>query len=210
MIGCMAETAGLSEIELVWLIGWNAAAGQWERIGLGEPASKEFFLDLISKLQGNPLDAAKQSRIRLQQGLMSLRRERFEEIQREAPFSRYAQANMEALLRAWMEKGEAGFTQVWQQIFQPGWEAARERQDPIQIVEGLGDCEERALEVKGAVDQETRVAAEWWYLYYTFGREWTPGMHFTISGKEDGAHFSVHDIHIVPNTRRRVYFRLPW
>ena len=67
------------------------------------------------------------------------------------------------------------------------------------------------MEVKGAPDRAIRVAAEYWYLYYTFGLSWTPGMpHGTEGAKEGGAHFSARDIQILPDTRKRVYFRLPW
>jgi hypothetical protein len=117
---------------------------------------------------------------------------------------------MESLLRAWKEKGEAGFTEVWERTFPVGWDAALEPQDPIRIVGEGGDCEERALEVKGAPDQHSRVAAEWWYLYHTFGSNWTPGMHFTAGGKQGGAHFSVHSITLLPDDRKQIYFRLPW
>ena len=53
--------------------------------------------------------------------------------------------------------------------------AARESQNPIRITGDVGDCEERALEVIGAPNRETRVAAEWWYLYHTLGNNWTRG-----------------------------------
>jgi len=86
---------------------------------------------------------------------MSLRRGTFEEIQQQAPFSRHAQRNMEALLRAWNGKGEAGFTQAWERTFAVGWDTAREPQEPIRIIGEGGDCQERALEVLGAPDRET-------------------------------------------------------
>jgi hypothetical protein len=123
--------------------------------------AKEYLLDLISKLEGDLSDIVKRSSGRLQQSLMALRRGAFEEIQQEAPFSRIAQANMARLLRAWEKSGKAGFTQVWERIFHPGWESERKRQDPIQIVADVGDCAQRALEIIGARDGATRVAAEW-------------------------------------------------
>jgi hypothetical protein len=33
-------------------------------------------------------------------------------------------------------------------------------------------------------------------------------MHFTIGPKEDGARFSVHNITVLPDSQKRVYFRL--
>src|SRR5437899_2577183 len=138
MICCIADPAGLSEIEFVWLLGWNIADGQWACIGLGESGARKFLLELLSKLHGDLFDAAKQSRTRLQQLLMALHRGDFEETQQESPFSLYARHNMDALLRGWMEERERGFERLWQEIFQPGWEAARQRQNPIQITGETG------------------------------------------------------------------------
>jgi hypothetical protein len=211
IIDCIPDIfPGLSQGELIWLLAWNIADGEWDRIGLKQVNARMFLLEILGKVHGDPVDTSKRSRGRLQQRLMALREGTFEEIQQEAPFSRYARNNIDELLSARTEEGEAGFARVWGQVFRSGWEAARERQDPIRIIGDAGDCEERALEVRGAADTETRIAAEWWYLYYTFGRAWTPGMHVTLRGKEEGAHFSVHDIHMFPDSRKEIYFRLPW
>jgi hypothetical protein len=200
----------LTQIEFVWLLGWNIADGRWSRIGLEQLSARHFLLDLFSKLHDDPLGGAKSSCRRLQQRLMALHRGTFEEIQQESPFSRLAQRNMDGLLRAWMDDREAGYARAWEQVFQPGWEAALESQEPIQIIGDVGDCEERALEVIGAPDRQTRVAAESWYLYHTFGGNWTPGMHFTTSAHESAARFSVHNITVLPDSQKQVYFRLPW
>ena len=152
----------LTQIEFVCFLGWNVADGHWGRLGLDETAGGLLLLDLFSKLHGGGrLEMVNESSGRLQQRLMSLRRGSFEEIQQEAPFSRHAQRNMKSLLRAWEENGEAGFARVWELVFRMGGEAAREPQEPIRIIGEGGDCQERALEVLGAPDWETRVAAEW-------------------------------------------------
>lgn len=201
----------LNTIEFVWFLAWNIADGQWAKIGIGETAGRGQLLCHFSKLQdGGRFEVLKESSGRLQQRLMALRRGTFEEIQQEAPFSRHAQQNMEDLLRAWKNKGEAGFSRAWEQAFPVGGEAVREPQDLIRIIGEVGDCEERALEVKGAPDRHIRVAAEWWYLYYTFGRNWTPGMHFTTGGNQEGVRFSVHNITVLPGDNKRIYFKLPW
>ena len=103
---------------------------------------------------------------------MALRIGAFEEIQQEAPFSRFAQRNMEALLRAWRNGGVRGFAQAWDATFHSGWEDGRERQYPIRIIGDKGDCKERALEVLGAPDRQSRTAAEFWYLFYSLGDGW--------------------------------------
>jgi hypothetical protein len=203
------DAAGLSVIELVWLLGWNIADGEWARIGLREDEARELLLNLAKKLEGDPSDAARRSRRWLQQKLMALHRGSFEEIQQNSPFSRRAWRNMNALLRGWTEQGEAGFGRVWGEIFSTGWEAGWERQDPIRIAGDTGDNEKRALEVVGAENHETRAAAEWWYLFYTFGQDWTPELHMTTEANADGMHFSVHSVRIPPDTRRQVWFRLP-
>jgi hypothetical protein len=207
----MAERPGLSDIELAWFLAWSIADGEWARVGLDQAKGRELLLDLFSQIKkGDRLQAAKESGMRLQQSLMALRRHTFEEIQLESPFSRLAQRNMRNLLRAWTEEGDAGFARAWEQIFQPGWEAAQEAPNPIRIIVDTGESEDRALEVTGAPDTETRVAAEYWYLYYTFGRGWTQTIHYTTRANEHGAHFSVHNIHIFPNSHKQIYFRLPW
>lgn len=206
----MTKNHELSEIELIWLIAWNIADGEWNKVGLEEKGGHELLLHIFRELQGDLLQAAKASRIRLQQSLMAARRGTFEEIQQEAPFSQHAQHNMRILLGAWLRDGDKGFARQWPDSFPPGWEAGRAAQTPVRIIADTGDCEERALEVVGAPDRETRVAAEWWYLYYTLGRAWEPGMHLTVFGEKEGTHFSVHKIRVFPEFRREIYFRLPW
>lgn len=205
-----AYGGGLLDGELAWLIAWNAAAGVWERIGLSPDEAKRAFLHLLRSLQGDPLKAVKESLVWLRQSLMALGRESFEHIQSEAPFSRDAQRKFEAMVRAWQDEGEEGVTRVWKNIFAPGSQKTKRSQLPIKIFGGPGDSEERALEVIGAPDQETRVAAEHWYLYYTYGRGWKWLMHATVRGNEGGGHFSMHQIRILPDQPKRIYFRLPW
>ena len=123
----------LSQIEFIWLLGWNIADGRWGRIGLDETAGRGLLLDLFGKLHGD-LEVVKESSGRLQQRLMALQRGTFEEIQQESPFSRHAQRNMDSLLRAWKEDGEAGFVRAWEAVFPVGWDATREPQDPIRIM----------------------------------------------------------------------------
>lgn len=117
---------------------------------------------------------------------------------------------MQSLLRAGVREGDEGFAREWSHSFPPGWKADRIAKSPVHIVVDTGDCEDRALKVVGAPDRETRVAAEWWYLYYTLGRSWEHGMHLTAFGAKEDAHFSVHRIRVFPDTRREIYFRLPW
>lgn len=207
-----AAGEGLSDTELAWLIAWNAAAGAWDRIGLSTDEAKQALLHFMRCMlvNGDGLKAVKESRIWLRQSLMALRRESFEAIQSEAPFNRDTLLNFEALARAWQEAGEQGVTQKWNEIFAPGWQERRHSHAAVRVVGGPGDSEERALEVVGAPDRETRIAAEYWYLYYTYGRNWKGLMHATVNAEKGDRHFSMHEICILPDRRKRIYFRLPW
>ena len=143
--------------EIAWLIAWNIAAGEWSRVDLKEEQGRGFVHNLFSKLSGDLLSTAEEAWRVLQRCLMALRREGFEDIQQEAPFSRYALSNMLALARAWMEGGETGLLRKWADVFAPGWEARRPRQEPFGIIVDTGDSEEHALEVRGAPDRKTRI-----------------------------------------------------
>src|SRR4051812_34272198 len=113
----MTDRPGLSQIELSWFIAWIIADGDWGGVDLEQEGGRKLLLQFFGYLEDKPLEAAQQARIRLQQCLMALRRGTFEEIQRESPFSRYAEGNMESLLQAWMEEHESGFTRKWSEIF---------------------------------------------------------------------------------------------
>jgi hypothetical protein len=209
MICSKVKRTGLTDAEGMYLIAWNIADGKWSRIDLGEIEARNLLLAFASIIKGNPFDVALRSRVMLQYRLMEMRRGSFEEIQQESPFSRQAWQSMDTLLRGWKNKGEVGFQRAWEEVFRSGWAAAREQQNPIQILGDSGDCESSALELKGAPDRRSRVFAEFWYLYYTFGSDWTPAGHSTRVGKDRGARFSVHDIRIFPDTHKRIFFLVP-
>ncbi len=198
------------KVGFVWLLGWNIVAGQWERIGLKPQAAKEYLTDLFGKLEGDAADLSKRSAEQLQHGLMALRIGEFEQIQREPPFSRFAQRNMEGLLLAWKGGGELRFAQVWDAIFHPGWEDEGEQQYPVRVIVDKGDCQQRAHEVLSAADPQYRTAAEFWYLFYTFGDGWKWERHESVGNDHGGPQFSVHHIRVSSDAGRRVYFRLSW
>lgn len=203
----IAKIGKLPQNESAWLLGWNIAAGQWQRIGLKPPAAKELLGNLFGMLQGDAADLSKRSAERLQHKLMALRVGSFEEIQQEAPFSRFAQRNVQALLQAWRDRGEPGFTQVWDGVFRPGWEDEGERQYPIRIIGDTGDSEQSAIEIFGPRNRQTE--AEFWHLFYTFGEDWNWERHEMV-GEGDGPQFSVHHIRALRDSDRRVYFRRSW
>ena len=206
----MPTTAGLSQVDMALLIGWKCASGDWAQMGLQPGEAKDLLVRFIDvMLQGNKLEAITKSKLYLQNALMALRRGSFEEIQGDAPFQRYAHGNMISLTKAFTGEG-LNFDQVWNDRFAPGWQERIRRQAPIHILGLDGDSEENALEAIGAPDQETRVASEYWFLNFTFGKSWKPMLHATTSSEDGGRHFSMHDIEVFPNIRKRIFFRLPW
>ncbi len=207
IICCVADTTGLSPIVVAGLQAWSIAAGEWASLGLEEASAKALLLSLIRACPGDPLQFVKQMRIRSQQILMSLRAGSFEAIQREPPFRRHALNNMHRLLRGWQEEGESGFTRAWQEAFHSNRQHEAEPESAIAIVGEGGYDEDHALVVSGAPDRQTSVAAEWWYLYFTFGQAWEPGMHATTRGKTPGTRFSVHEIILDSGIQKSIYFR---
>jgi hypothetical protein len=204
----MGKALELSDIEMAWLIAWNIAAGYWNRVGLTPAEAKQLILDFARQLQGNPVEAVTQSRVNLQQTLMALRRESFEEIQDEAPFRQHAQQNLLRLLRAYVATGDSGMATAWHQVFPEGLEMRPATHQPVRVIENGGESADTALEVIGAPGRETRVAAEWWYLRYRFGRNFTPGMHMTTIEDANGDCFSIHNVALSDGSRKRVFFRL--
>jgi hypothetical protein len=206
----MAEEGGLEEFELCWQAAYDIVDGQRKKTGLSEAEARKFLGDLLRATGDDAREAAQVARRRLQQHSMALRRGTFEEIQEGSSFRRQARRNMDSILKAWEEEGEDGFARAWEELYPAGQEYRREGEEPVRVAGRSGDCEARALEVQGAPDQETRVVAEWWYLYYTFGRGWTPGMHATTLPDGEGRRYSVHEVRFPAGERRRVYFRLLW
>jgi hypothetical protein len=205
----MAKGQGLSEVEIAWLIAWNAAAGYWSRVGLGPDEAKTLMGDFVREFAANLLEDAKRSQVQLQQALMALRKDSFEEIQDEAPFRPHAQGNMRRLVAAYVEGGDSGISKAWQEIFPEGWEEQPTKYEPIRITGGDGESSDHPVQVVGASDLETRVAAEWWYLRYRFGHGWEAGMHITTREDASGERFSVHSIRFSDGSRKQIFFQLP-
>lgn len=116
---------------MMFLIGWNLAAGYWSRLGLSPVEAKELMSNFARQLGDDPLKTVKESRPHIQQALMALRKEPFEAIQGEAPFRPHAQANMKRLLNAYMNGGVSAFDDVWRQVFPDGQEVEPADYQPI-------------------------------------------------------------------------------
>jgi hypothetical protein len=205
----MGNKQGLTDVQMMLLIGWNLAAGYWSRIGLSPAEAKELMFNFAAQVASKPV-RTRELLPPIQQALMALRKDPFEVIQGEAPFRPHAQANMKRLLNAYIEGGDSGLDAAWAEVFSEDQEVQPADYQPIRVVGGNGKSKETALEVVGAPDQETRVAAEWWYLRYTFGWAWQPGVHATTTNDENGNRFSVHDGQLLGGSRKKIFFRLPW
>ena len=107
----------------------------------------------------------------MQNTLMAHRKDPFERIQQEPFFWPSVFRNMIELDAGWVAGGDDGFLAEWRRIFAPGWKTRLPGPRLITITAGDGNSPETAF-VINAPDVETRIAAEYWYLYYTYGRDW--------------------------------------
>ena len=191
-----------------WYDAWHIARGAWRQRGFDEEEARRYIGRVFAKIEGDPRQKLMESRIRLQQELMSLGGRSFEEVQTEAPFSLRARNNLDALFEAWQREGEEGVAHAWPTLFAPGRLAAPEDQTPISIAGRDGDSAETALQVKGASDRRIRVAAEWWYLFYTFQTEWRATRHSSRGDMRSDVRYSVHDIITRDDEPRTVWFKI--
>lgn len=169
----------------------------------------ERLLELFGMVRGPRLDPFLATRRDWQQMLMERRQGTFEEIQRDAMFSRVALERLRALLPAWEAGGDAAASVIWERLFtdQPGegWRTEL----PVRVTGGNGASEATAIQLLHTLDMETRVAAEWWFLRYSLPQGWQPRCHMSTRREQDGAEFSVHDVQLPDSTAIRVYFRKP-
>ncbi len=204
----MRKELGVSQADILFLTAWKCAAGEWDQLGLAADQAREMLFDFIGVIQGDRIQAIRHSRLSLQNSLMALRRGSFEEIQREAPFLDYANRNLLELVGAWTAGGKVEFASLWEKLFAPGWQDKMQHQEPILIAGSGGDSEENALETIGAPDQQTRVATEYWYLNFTFGKLWKALLHASMTSEDHVSRYSVHHVEIFPKMAKRVYFRV--
>jgi hypothetical protein len=163
----------LGEEEELCLLVTFFVSGRWQEMAGTEEESREFVLEFVRSLKQDRDHAVMRSIfLKMQQALMAHPGKwSFERIQEEPPFSEFAQENALRLHNAWLGAGDNGFRDEWKRIFTSDWKARAATQNVVTVQGGPGQSAETAI-VLNAPDVQTRVAAEHWYLYYTYGREW--------------------------------------
>ncbi len=140
-------------------------------MSLTEEEGREMLMHFVSLTEVSPRKVIDAVFLKMQNVLMALRKDDFETIQREPPFSPTARHNLRRLTWSYRKRGEEGFVRAWEELFAPGWEA---RKTPNPIV--TWECEpidtrETVLRFV-APTQHLAVTALYWYIYYHHGREW--------------------------------------
>jgi hypothetical protein len=147
-------------------------SGRWEEMAGIEEDAREFALEVTQALKHHDKQTVRALFGRTKQALMSNHGKwSFERVQQEPAFSEFGLQNMIRLVQAWKAAGDAGFRQEWNRTFTAGWQRNAPAHRVVTIRGGPGDSAETAF-VLDAPDVETRVAAEHWYLYYTYGEAW--------------------------------------
>jgi hypothetical protein len=202
-----ARPKGFSEIELATLSIWFVAVGRWDYLGLSETEGQHLILHFFKCNQGKLEDGVRASCLSLQNTFMAMRKNTFEAIQSEPPFSRFGRRNMKALVRAWAEGGEAGFTANWREIFCSGWQTRGISELPARVRGGSGEKPEDAIEIL-ADKREDKINGEYWYLYYTYGRGWECRMQMSTIPDESRRRYDILHIDFQDGLRKRLHFIL--
>ena len=198
----------LREGELLYLAGMNVAAGNWELFGNSEQEARTFLMSMIAILKNHGPDEIRNLVWKMQNILMAQRDGDFLSIQTNAPFIPCVRNHMETLDECWVAGGEAGFLEMWDIAFRPGW---REKVVPHEIIRlsgGPGESGDTAFRVY-APDGETRICAQYWYLCYNYGRihkDWKPGVQGLTFPDEQGREFDVMNVILPDGEERKFYF----
>lgn len=184
--------------ELVCVTTTYLVAGDWKP--LTEPEGKALLLKLIRNSKANGFDYARSIFVQAQNAVMAVGGKSFTEMQKGPPFSQFGLMNLVTLQDAWLKNGDDGFEVEWQRIFAPGWQKGVIPNRIIGLTGGPGDCEDTAFRVH-APHVEARIAAEYWYLYYTYGRrdvDWEYWSQALTPADELGRRFDIIEIKL-PN-----------
>jgi hypothetical protein len=163
----------LDDNEQVCWIATYVAAGRWQEIGLLAGQPQAWFLAFARNLKGGAAESMDNIFSVLQHVLMAQRKNDFLRTQVEPAFSAFARANAIALAKA-AQAGELGFMAVWNGIFSAGWEERVPEPILVTCSGGSGDSVATAVTIR-APDLATAIHAEYWFLFYGFGRDWKLG-----------------------------------
>jgi hypothetical protein len=195
----------LEESEMIWLMATFIASGRWVALGLTEADAKDWLLNFIHSLKVHGDSTTKALFLQMQNTLMALRKDSFDRIQQEPPFSVFGRQTLTQLDRSWVQGGDNGFLSEWNRIFARGWEQAAAAKGVAVVAGGPGHSVETAF-VVNAIDHETVVNSEYWYLYHAFGRGWTIGTRKLTKPDQQGRQFDVLHVRWPDGARREFYF----
>jgi hypothetical protein len=159
------------------------------------------FLDMCRKCFNNdPEQFAKNVYADIQCTLMAIRGSDFLTIQQEHPFRKQGKINLARLASAYKERGRDRLLQVLSDVRQRG-QAAKE--EPVQVGGGVGASRDDAVLIL-TKDKERGVAAEYWYLNYTYGPI-EPAVQCLLE-QPTGRHYDVVTFDTPAGERRTVHF----
>lgn len=136
---------------------------------------------------------------------MALRKDDFLTIQKEPAFSPFSRRNFEKLLKAWIANGESGYAEEFRRILNPTCRSQKPKQEITSYSGGPGYSRDSAVIIH-ANDNEIGVNTEYWYLYYTYGRNWRRGIQRCTAPDNEGRTFDVMDIQFPNGETRSIYF----
>lgn len=189
----------LSSTELAILSALYVTDGRWDDLGLSEEDACDMLAHFFHCLRGDVREAIDICYGSLQNSLMARRKDTFEQIQSEPPFSRFGEANMRALLDAWMEGGKSSVTARWPAVFNGDWRTQKQGQLPVRILVDTGDSADHAIRIVDAGTRD-RAKVQSWYFNYLFGKEWK------LDSLVSDQNHDVVDISLPNHVRRRFYF----
>ena len=184
------------------------ASGNWEGLDNSEESAKDFLLRVISRLNTHGYNTIRDVVWMMQNILMAQRKNHFLAIQKEPPFMRFTFRNLLLLDEAWSSGKDQTFHAKWNEIFAPGWKDAVPPHQLIRLTGGPGDSADTAIIVH-APDAETRICAEYWHLYYTYGRmykDWQPRIQGLTVPDEQGREFDVINIRLPEGSEEKIFF----
>lgn len=195
----------LSGNENVTLICSTICAGRFIEIGMDEPQAVNWLGHFFRAVRGERSETLKSLYLMMQNLLMAQRKGDFLSIQLQPPFTRFSLVNAQYMATALAERDDAGLRAAWNEVFAPGF---RQREPEHVIVTydgGPGDSAENALRLFAA-DANTSVAAEYWWLFYTFGRDWKLGLQHKDDPHPDGRYFDRMEVVLPDNQRHWAWF----
>jgi hypothetical protein len=199
----MSRPRGFSDSELATLAVCFVAVGRWTDAGLTEDEGRYLVMRFFECLTNDPAKALRASYLSLQNTFMAMRKDTFEQIQKEPAFSRSGRKKIKRLLRAWLDSGNEEFEALWKQIFNSCFTTIPE--SPVSIIANSGESEEQAIRIITS-DPEERVNAEYWWLYYEYGRGWERGLQLLTRPDSKGRRFDILNIEFQDGQTKRLYF----